>query len=153
MNNEIIKHKSWLSRYWKWLTLLIGLGITIIVLISSSELGNNISDIARAYTDSSICNKALEKVKKNSKIIELLGDLDPIGNLAILEGSVRYSNDYNSLDLTVNINGSKSENRIRTKMDVSVERDGDIWIYKKINVRIKKPADLKQTIEIYKSSE
>ena len=153
MNNEIIEHRSWLSKYWKWLTLIIGLGITIIVLISSSELGSNISDITRAYTDSSVCSKALTKVKENNKIIELLGDLEPIGNLAILEGSVQYSNNYNSLNLTVDIRGAKSKNKIRTKMDVSAVRDGDNWIYKKINVRIKKPADLKQTIEVYKSPE
>jgi len=156
MNNDLIEQQSWFRKYWKWLTLFLigtGIGIFILISISSSQLGSNISDVARAYTDASVCNNALDKVKENKTVLKLLGDLEPIGNLAILEGSVHYSNDYNSLGVTVDINGSKSKDRIRTKMDVLAEKNGDNWILKKINVRIKKPANLKQTIEIFKSPE
>ena len=64
-----------------------------------------------------------------------------------------YSNDYNTLDITVDVTGSKTEKKIWSKMDISTDRNGDEWIYQTINIRIKEPEDLKQTIEIIKKSE
>ena len=95
----------------------------------------------------------MEIAKKNDQVIHILGELQPLHNLAILEGAHNYSNDYNTLDITVDVNGSKTEKKIRSKMDISADRNGDEWIYKTINIRIKEPEDLKQIIEVIKQSE
>jgi len=65
----------------------------------------------------------------------------------------KYSNDYNRLEISVNVTGSKMDKRIRSKMDILAERNGEDWIYKTINIRIKKPEELKQTIEILPQSD
>jgi hypothetical protein len=124
-----------------------------VVLLFSSELGGNIMGIAKVYSESSVCDNALEIAKKDNKVIHILGELEPLNNLSILEGSHNYSNDYNILEITVDVIGSKTQKNIRSKMDIVAERNGDGWIYKTINIRIKEPTELKQTIEITKLEE
>jgi hypothetical protein len=109
--------------------------------------------IAKVYSESSVCDNALEIAKKDNKVIHILGELEPLNNLSILEGSHNYSNDYNILEITVDVIGSKTQKNIRSKMDIVAERNGDGWIYKTINIRIKEPTELKQTIEITKLEE
>jgi hypothetical protein len=151
--NGLIEHKSWFRRNWKWFLPLIIMLVSIAGLLSSSSIGGKIAEIAKIHSEASVCDNALEIAKKDEKVIELLGALQPLGKLAIVEGSHKYSNDYNRLEITVNVTGSKADKKIRSKMDILADRDGDAWIYRTINIRIKKPEALKQTIEIVKQAE
>ncbi|WP_117882964.1 hypothetical protein [Aureibaculum luteum] len=66
--NELIEHKSWWQRKWKWLTPMVAIFLMGIVLVSSSEIGENISDITRAYTDTDLVDNALEKAQENEEV-------------------------------------------------------------------------------------
>ena len=148
--NELIEHRGWFKRNWKWFVPLAVSVVLIIGLLSSSKVGGKIAGMAKIHAESSVCDNALEIAKENEKVIELLGELQPLGKLAIVEGFHKYSNDYNTLEISVTVTGTKMENKIRSKMDILAHRNGNEWIYKTINIRIKKPEELKQTIEILK---
>jgi hypothetical protein len=144
MNNELIENRSWWSTNWKWFlpTSIILFIIGICLLITAATDGN-VADFAQAYTDNSLYEKALEKVKLNQRAKNILGEIEPIDKLAIIEGNTKYSNGNNSVETTVRIKGNKAKG----KMDIYADRNGTEWEYKKINIRIKEP---KEEIDILK---
>jgi hypothetical protein len=149
MDNELIVNKSWWNSNWKWFlpTSLI-LFLLLFGFILSSTVDGSITDIAQAYSDNSLYEKAIEKVKTNKRVLETLGEIEPIDKLAIFEGNAIYSNNNNSVALSIRIKGSKGKG----KMDISAEKNGTAWKYKTINIRIKNPKEeiqiLKDTIEV-----
>ena len=146
MDNELIVERSWRKRNWKWfLPTSISILLILLGIIFSSNIDGNITDIAHAYSDNSLYEKAIEKVKTNQRVIEVIGEIEPIDRLAILEGNVIYSNNNNSVKLSVRIKGSKGKG----KMDVSAYKNGNKWKFKKINIRIK---NSKEEIQILKDS-
>ncbi|AUP77657.1 cytochrome c oxidase assembly factor Coa1 family protein [Flavivirga eckloniae] len=149
MNNEIIERKSWWKRNWKWFLPLMSFTLISIVLFFSSGMGGHMTDFAQAYADTELYENALEKAQRNKRVTDLLGELEPIDNLAILEGEVCYSEDNKSVDLSIRVKGSKR----KASMDISANRINGEWNYNKINIRIKKPIEEKQTIEIISQSE
>ncbi len=139
--NELIEHKSWWSRNWKWFIPLITVLLIGMITVSTSKVGESISDMTKAYADVSIYENAINIAQQNEQVKELLGELKPLDKMAIIEGSVIYSNNSKSVDMSVRIIGSKG----RGKLDISADRNESEWNYKKINIRIKEP---KQTITI-----
>ena len=144
MDNELLENKSWWKRNWKWflptsiILFIIGIGSLV-----SASIDGNVADFAQAYSDNSLYEKALEKVKLNQRVKETLGEIEPIDKLAIIEGNTKYSNNNNSVETTIRIKGNKAKG----KMDISAEKNGTEWEYKKINIRIKDP---KEEINILK---
>jgi len=130
MNNEVIKEKKWWKRNWKWFTPLAGLFLLFIILFFSSNLSNHLGGFAKAYADSELSKNALEIAKQNERVIQVLGDLEPIDNFAILSGEVIYSNDNSSVDLTIPVKGKKADG----KMDISADKKNNKWEYRKINI-------------------
>ena len=146
MNDELIIEKSLWKRNWKWfLPSFISILLILLGIIFSSNIDGNITDIAHAYSDNLLYEKTIEKVKTNQRIIQVIGEIEPIDKLAILEGNVIYSNNNNSVKLSVRIKGSKGKG----KMDVSAYKNGNKWKFKKINIRIK---NSKEEIQILKDS-
>jgi hypothetical protein len=146
MDNNLINEQSWWKKNWKWflptfsIMLLLAFG-----LLLSSSVNGNITDIAQAYSDNSLYEKAIEKAKTNKRVIEVIGEIEPIDKLAILEGNAIYSNNQNSVELSIRVKGSKGKG----KMDISANKIGNKWEYKKINIRIKDP---KEEIQILKDT-
>ena len=87
--------KRWFVRNWKWMIPLIGI-IALIIVVFSSPVGSEIKGIAAVYTESSVYKNALDKANINEEVIEKLGVLNEIDFLAIVEGSIKYSNNNNS---------------------------------------------------------
>jgi hypothetical protein len=146
MDNELIVERSWWKRNWKWfLPTFIVIFLILSGLIFSSIIDGNVTDIAQAYSDNSLCEKAIEKAKTNQRVIEVIGEIEPIDKLAILEGNAVYTKNNNSVELSIRIKGKKGKG----KMDISAEKKGKEWNYKKINIRIKEP---KEEIQILKDS-
>ena len=145
MSNELIKPKNWWSRNWKWLVPICGLILISILLFFTTGMNRIATDFAQAYSETALYENAIEKVNSEPKINELLGEIESIDKFAILEGEVRYSNANNTVNSTIKINGSKG----KANMDISADKISGKWSFTKINVRIKKPADKRQTIEIY----
>ncbi|MEX0998216.1 MAG: cytochrome c oxidase assembly factor Coa1 family protein [Flavobacteriaceae bacterium] len=143
MNNELIKQKSFWKRNWKWFLLVCGIIITISIFFSTG-MGGITNDLVQAYADTELYENALKKVKSDDRVTELLGEIEPIDKLAILEGHVEYSNNNKTVNSSIRLVGAKG----RANMDISADRINDLWNYKKINIRIKNPPEKKQTIEI-----
>jgi len=145
MNNEITAPDRWWKRNWKWITPVFGIVLISITLFFSSDMDEVATDLAQAYADPELYNNALEKVRRDQRVKDLLGEIEPIDKMAILEGHVAYSNDNNTVFSSVRIVGAKG----KASMDISADRINNTWNYKKINIRIKNPPEKKQEIEIY----
>jgi hypothetical protein len=145
MDNELIIKKSWWNRNWRWFLPTLILFLLLFGFVLSSAIDGNITDIAQAYSDNSLYEKAIEKAKTNKRVLEVIGEIEPIDKLAIIEGNVIYSNDNNSVALSIRIKGNIGKG----KMDISAKKKGTIWEYKTINIRIKNP---KEEIQIIKDA-
>ncbi len=137
--NELIKHKSWWQRNWKWLVPLTVLIAAIVVALSSSRIGEDTAQIAKAYTDVLLYENAFKLAKENEEVKELLGELKPMDKMTILEGSVKYSNEGNSVVTKVRVKGSEGKGML----DIFANKKGSDWKYEKISIRAREP---KQTI-------
>jgi hypothetical protein len=144
MNNELIEQKSWWKRNWKWLVPLSGIILISLGIFFSSGMDGIATDLVQAYEDTELYDNALEKAKSDERVTELLGEIKPIDQLAILEGHVEYSNDNKTVNSSIRIIGNKGKG----SLDISADRMNNEWNYTKINVRIKNPPENKQTIEI-----
>jgi hypothetical protein len=139
MNNEVHLNKSWFKTNRKWIFLISILGLLIFFwIIIKSAIDGNVADYAKAYSDKTLYINALEKVKANPKAVEILGEINPIDELAILEGEVKYSNKGNSVESSIRIKGKKN----KAKMDIVADKFDNQWIYKKINLRIKSTKEI-----------
>lgn len=145
MNNELIKPKSWWNRNWKWFAPISGLILISVFFIFTTGITGIATDFAQAYSETELYENAIEKVNSEPEVEKLLGEIEPIDKFAIFEGEVKYSNANNTVNSTVRINGSKG----KANMDISADKIHGKWNYTKINVRIKKPVDKKQTIQVY----
>jgi hypothetical protein len=65
----------------------------IISIFISFGMGGIGADLVKAYSDTELYENALEKVKSDQKVNDLLGEMEPIDKLAILEGTVHYTNE------------------------------------------------------------
>jgi len=139
--NDLVENKSWWNKKWKWVIPLLGIFLISIFTISKTDIGENTFDIVKAYADPDLIETALFKAQENGEVKELLGTLEQIDKMAKLEGSVKYSNNDTSVDISVRVKGSKGKGRMR----VLAVRNGETWEYKKIVIGIKK---LRKTIEI-----
>ena len=144
MNNELIEYQSWWKRNWKWFVPLFGIIMICILGFFTSRNGRITTDFAKAYADTKLYENALKKVNANQKVNQILGEIKPLGKMAILEGQTEYSDDNKIVNTTVPIDGTKG----KARMDITAERINGGWNYSKINVRIKNPPEHKQTIEI-----
>lgn len=131
--------KPWLHRNWKWLTPVLILFSGLAVIISLA--GNEISGVVSVFSDSEIYENALKIAKGNEEVQQTLGDLQPIDLMAIAEGTIRYSNNNNTVDISVRVKGLKGKG----KLDISANKVQNEWVYTRIQIRIKRP---KQTIKI-----
>ena len=105
------------------------------------------ADLVQAYSDTELYENALEKVKTDQKVAELLGEIEPIDKLAILEGEVHYTNKNQTVNSSIRLKGTKG----KARMDITADKINNEWEYKIINVRIKNPPEKKQTIKIIKA--
>lgn len=144
MNNELLEQKSWWKRHWKWLVSVFVLLFLCSVLFFTSGMGSVTTDLAQAYAQPQLYENALEKVRSNEKVKKLLGEIEPIDQLAILEGAVHFSDNNKTVNSSIRVIGSKG----KAIMDLVAAKPDTTWIYKELSIRIKKPASKKQKISI-----
>lgn len=137
--NEIMENQNWWQRNWKWVIPTLGFFLILMGLLFTTDIDENVSDIAKAYADPQLVENALIKAQTNKEVQQLLGTLYSIDKMAIFEGNVKYSNNNTSVDISVRVKGDKGKGRIR----IIAERIGEVWEYKKISIGIKK---IKKTI-------
>ena len=135
---------TWLNKNYKWLVPVLTIFIIITYLLASSNLGKTSTDLAQAYTDTELYQEAINKANRNTRVLELIGEIQPIGKMTILNGEVQYLDNAQKVTSTVKVQGSKDN----AKLDLSAYRNGDVWVYELINLRIDKSGDNAQSIEI-----
>lgn len=128
--NELIEHKSWWKRNWKWLTTLFALFLFLMITIAYSPVGTRISDITQAYADPILLENAILKAQENEDVVELLGSLEKVKGIDIMRGIVNYSNNHKTIDLYFHVKGSKGTGRMR----VFADYHNDKWIYNNISI-------------------
>lgn len=141
MSNELLKRKNWLQRNWSWtipLVVVLILSFSLFFSLTAGHLG----DLGKAYAEPQLYAGALEIVQQNKQVTALLGQLEPIGKMAILEGEIDYSNEDCYVDLWVRITGTKG----KAGMSVTAKRINNKWEYEKISIRIKNPPEERQNI-------
>ena len=135
MDNEITQDKNWLQRNIKWFAPLV-----VIVLLLGSAVFSSVSDAqlsgyANALADEALFQNAVSKAQENAEVTKVLGILEPVEQLAIIESNVNYTDDNNTVNLSVRVKGSKAKGR----MDVTAAKVNNAWQYKLIKIRIKDP--------------
>jgi hypothetical protein len=130
---DIITDKSWLKRNYKWLVPSVVVVMGVIALLSFS--GDGLAGFARAYSDKALYNGALALAKKDAGAKDLLGTLEPYDNLALMESSIDYADNEQSVVFTVRVKGSKGKGR----MDVAATKVAGAWHYSAIKIRSKNP--------------
>lgn len=135
MDNEIKQDKNWLQRNIKWFAPLV-----VVVLLLGSALFSSVSDAqlggyANALADDALYQNAVKQAQENAEVTKVLGTLEPVDQLAIIESNVNYTNDNNAVNLSVRVKGSKTKGR----MDVNATKVDNAWQYKLIKIRIKDP--------------
>jgi len=144
MNDELIEQKSWWKKNWKWFLPVSMIILIVIAVLFSSGIGGVTNNYAQAYSDQELYQDALEQVKSNSRVTEVLGEIEPIDKLAILEGEVQYSNNNQSVNSSIRIVGSKG----KARMDILANLVQGKWNYEEIKVRIKNPPEKRQSISV-----
>jgi hypothetical protein len=133
MENEILEDKSWIKRNWKWVVPVIAVFVVTGVFFLSGS-GSNVAGFAQAYVDTPLYENAVKKSNTNKDVLSVLGKLQPVDELAILESNVAYGDDNTSVNLSVRVQGNKGGG----KMDVVAIKKGKAWEYKLIKIRIKR---------------
>ena len=114
MNNELIEYQSWWKRNWKWFVPLFGIIMICILGFFTSRNGRITTDFAKAYADTKLYENALKKVNANQKVYQILGEIKPLGKMAIIEGQTEYSVDNKIVNTTVPIDGTKGKARMES---------------------------------------
>jgi len=135
MDNNVIESKNWLQRNIKWL-----IPVVVVVLLLGSALFSSASDAqmgsyVTALNDEALYKDALKQAQQNKEVVKVLGTLEPIDQMAIIESNVEYSDNNNHVNLSVRVKGSKAKG----KMDVVATKVNNTWQYNAITIRIKNP--------------
>jgi 4-amino-4-deoxy-L-arabinose transferase-like glycosyltransferase len=136
MDNEITQ-ESWWKRNWKWFVSLLAFILASLILAYAITQGN-FKDMAQAYNDTTLYTNAIDQANNNEEVIQILGEIGPLDNLAILEGSTKYSNNNKSVFATVRIRGKKK----RGRMDIAAQKINSEWVYEMIKVRVEKSTQI-----------
>ena len=149
MNNDLIKNKTWWQKNWKWFVPISSVFSIVTAAIFLSGFGETLGNYTKAYSDSELYENALIIVRENNRVKETLGDIESINNMTILNGYVEYSDNNNSINTTIKVSGEHG----KAMLDISAYLINGKWRYKDLKIRIKKPQEKKETIEILKSIE
>jgi len=137
-------HKNWLNRNYKWSVPFVTLTIIIIYLLTSSGLGKISTDLAQAYADKELFENAIEKANTNKQVLKIIGEIQPIDKMTILNGETRYSENNERVISTIKVQGDQGQ----AKLDLTAHRIKEKWKYEEINIRITHPSENAQTIKI-----
>ncbi|WP_417443091.1 cytochrome c oxidase assembly factor Coa1 family protein [Joostella sp.] len=144
MNNELLPQKSWWEKNKKWFFPTLVIITALFILYYQSGSNKHLTNYVQGYNETALYENALEKAQANERVKTVLGTLDPINKLSLVEGEIQYTNNNNSVSYTIKINGENGKGL----MDVSADKIEDQWNYTSIKVRIKNPPENKETIVI-----
>lgn len=134
MNDEVVQNENWWRKNRRWFFPLLGIAI-ITIGVAVAGVAKSGDDFMAAFLDEALYKNAVARCNQDKNVAEILGVLNPIDEMAILESDAQYSDDKLSVKLTVRVKGEKATGR----MDVVAHKIDNEWKYDKIRVRIKNP--------------
>jgi hypothetical protein len=146
--NEYSSRRTWWQQNMKWFVPLAGVFILIIGFFTFTMFGDHFNNFAQAYAEDDLVENAVQIAGEDRRVQEVVGEIQPVDKMAVLNGEVRYSEDNNAVEMTIKIKGAKTS----VMMDVAAERAAEGWDYHKIDVRIKNPPEKKQTINVLETT-
>lgn len=135
MDNDLIIEKSWLKKNWTRISLIVFLAIFLFIILLNANSKNGLADTVSALKEDILYEKAIQIANKDATVLKTIGKIGSIDKLAILEGNTSYTNNNNSVNLSIRINGDKKQ----AKLDIHATRKGSQWDYQKIVIRTKNP--------------
>lgn len=137
MENDLINKENWIQKNWIWVLLLLISTTFFLFFLFNANSKNGLADTVSAFSENALFEKAIEHANNDDKIITTIGKIDPVEQIAILEGNTTFSNNENTVSLSVRINGVKRNG----KLQVIANRKGKDWDYQKISVLTKNPKE------------
>ncbi|WP_026728314.1 cytochrome c oxidase assembly factor Coa1 family protein [Flavobacterium denitrificans] len=135
MDNDLIIEKSWLKKNWTRISLIVFLAIFLFIILLNANSKNGLADTVSALKEDILYEKAIQIANKDATVLKTIGKIGSIDKLAILEGNTSYTNNNNSVNLSIRINGDKKQ----AKLDIYATRKSSQWDYQKIVIRTKNP--------------
>ena len=142
--SEYSSRRTWWQQNMKWFVPLAGVFILIIGFFTFTMFGDHFNNFAQAYAEDDLVENAVKIAGEDRRVQEVVGEIQPVDKMAVLNGEVSYSKDNNAVEMTFKIKGTKTS----AMLNVAAERAGEHWDYHKIDVRIKNPPEKKQTIKV-----
>ena len=133
-----------MRRSLKWIIPIIVVLAVVFYLFSSSGMGKVASDLTQAYADQELYKNAIEKANTDQRVLDEIGEIQPIDKMTILNGEVNFSDHDQTVNSTIKVTGSKGNG----KLDLTAKKENESWHYEKINIRIKDSEKKQKTIEI-----
>lgn len=135
MSNDNIEKKSWFKRNRMWLVPVSAAVFMFVLIFASSDTLTHAVDFASGYNDKALYENAVKQANANKEVLDVVGKLEPVDNMAIVESTIEYSNNDQSVNLSVRVSGTKG----KAKMDVAATKKDSVWQYSLIKLRIKNP--------------
>ena len=130
MNNELLIEKPWWKRNIVWL-VAAAIIFGIVTICSSFFLNGNLDFYALANADPSFYEVALDSANQNQTVVEKFGQLKPVGSKEIYDGKAFYSNNKNSLNIVLPVNGIKKSGTL----NLWLHRNSEGWKYDSIIIK------------------
>ena len=141
--NENIRYKNWFQKNSIWLITMIVLFIILFFSLPRDfKIGT--AHMLRAYSDTELVDSAISVATKNSRVKEMLGDIQPMTKMTMLEGYVSYSKNIDSVFMALTIKGLKGKG----KLDIYAFKNNKKWEFERLTVRLKEPKYRKESILI-----
>lgn len=141
--DDTTPYKNWFQRNRIWVLSVIAL-LILIFLSLPKGFTKGASHMLIGYSDMKLADSAISIVNKNERVLEMLGNIEPMSKMTMLEGYVSYSKNLDSVFMALTIKGAKEKG----KLDIYAFKKNNAWVYKQLNVRLKEPKFRKETIPI-----
>lgn len=143
--NEHLPYRNWFQRNKIWIIFIVIL-VVVLFYILPKDFKVGAMHMLIAYSDTEIVDSAISITNKNKRIKEILGDIQPMTKMTMLEGYVTYSKNIDSVFMALTIKGSKGKGK--GKLDIYAFKKNNKWEFERLLVRLKEPKFRKESIPI-----
>lgn len=127
---DLVPRQSWWGRNWKWVVPVGCLGLLLSCGCLGAVLFGAAFQTVKSLGGTSVVVDAVAQAKQSPEVQEALG-ADIQAGLSV-SGSFQSSNDRGSADLSIPLDGSKTDGTLY----VEAYRDGEQWRYTRLEVAV-----------------
>jgi len=131
------------------ISIIVVAMISLSAFLVFSKVGGAASDVAKAYANTEIFEKAIVSANANNGIVAYFGKLEPLDKMAIFEGETTYSEDDTYFKSAVSVKGTLRD----AKLDVEATFKNEAWQLSFVAVRLKKSESTKKRIVVLRKTQ